>query len=136
MKNQIERFQEWFKSEIPEPNIKEQAMQLGKHFSKVTDALMVLGIPYIEIQYTADDLKTGQYDLFLEARSQDEAIREELTKSLAHQIVTALGVAHMYNLNVVDILNDLDEDTLTELTFKDQSTDEEDNNDSEPDGDS
>ena len=92
---------EWFKRAIPEPTDKNRAVQIGCHFEEVGEMLTALWLDDSSIETLA----------FLYKRERtvaaDGADRKELLDSLCDQIVTAIGVAHMFKLDICGALNEV-----------------------------
>lgn len=97
MKNQLEVTKEWFEKAVPHPNKKHVCVQLGVHFEEISEMLQSLSlVKTAEVMSGLGDFyKTQALDL--EGLTID---RKELLDSLCDQIVTAIGVAHMFGLDI------------------------------------
>jgi predicted HAD superfamily Cof-like phosphohydrolase len=97
MKNQLEITKEWFARAVPAPNKKHACVQLGVHFEEISEMLQSLSIvKTAEVMSGLGDFYKTQV-LDLEGLTID---RKELLDSLCDQIVTAVGVAHMFGLDI------------------------------------
>lgn len=94
----IAKIKEWFEVAIPKPTEKNQAIQMGCHLEEVAEMLNVfnpmLG-EYIDLYArsykewkTLDNIDWTDYKLI------------ELLDALCDQIVTAIGVAHMFGFDI------------------------------------
>ncbi|WP_230588106.1 nucleoside triphosphate pyrophosphohydrolase family protein [Gallibacterium anatis] len=94
----ITKIKEWFEVAIPKPTEKNQAIQIGCHLEEVAEMLNVfdrkLGV-YIDLYArsykewkTLDNIDWTDYKLI------------ELLDALCDQIVTAIGVAHMFGFDI------------------------------------
>jgi hypothetical protein len=103
----IENIHKWFAEAVPTPTDKSKLVQLGVHFEEVAEMLRAL--PF------ADDL-TAEYLETLSSRlkttqpfAELNPDRKELLDALCDQIVTAIGVAYMFNLDIVDGLKEVND---------------------------
>ena len=107
---------EWFEKAIPSPKQKNIHVQLGVHFEEVSEMLQEMVVPrnhtehekmiqsvFLGMAPLADALKSGKITLDL-----TKIDRLKLLDSLCDQMVTAIGVAHMFNLNISSGLNEVD----------------------------
>lgn len=102
MQNQLHNIKKWFAAAIPNPTSKNQEVQLGVHFEEIAEML--------EATY---DVETSieMYKLATEYKTalpiSHNLNREDLLDALCDQIVTAVGVAHMFDLNILDGLTEV-----------------------------
>lgn len=91
----------WFEAAVPNPTDKNRAVQIGVHFEEageMAEALNDNDLAEILKSVATDYKKVDTLeDLFGDDREID---REELLDSLCDQIVTAVGVAHMFGMNI------------------------------------
>ncbi|WKS98361.1 nucleoside triphosphate pyrophosphohydrolase family protein [Gallibacterium anatis] len=98
----ITKIKEWFEVAVPQPTEKNQAIQMGCHLEEVTEMINVfnpwLG-NYIDLYAqsykewkTLDNIDWTDYKLI------------ELLDALCDQIVTAIGVAHMFGFDIKNAL--------------------------------
>lgn len=84
----------WFEEAVPNPTDKNRAVQIGCHFEEVCEMIESVGAFGEQLKDCANKYKKE----YLVA-SQD-VDRKELLDSLCDQIVTAVGVAHMFGMNI------------------------------------
>jgi predicted HAD superfamily Cof-like phosphohydrolase len=95
----------WFKAAVPNPTDKNRAVQIGVHFEEVAE--MAESISQASL---ANDLNevSGYFKKLLTVNSDHALIdRTELLDSLCDQIVTAVGVAHMFGMDISGALNEV-----------------------------
>ena len=96
----------WFNEAVPEPTDKSRSVQLGVHieeFAEMWDA-----IKYDE--HVANVMhQWGNYFKEHVIQELSNADRKELLDSLCDQIVTAIGVAHMFNFDIIGALAEVNE---------------------------
>jgi hypothetical protein len=104
--NEIERTKKWFETAVPAPTDKNRLVQLGVHIEEFSEMFDAMG---------ADDVAKPMYNLasvFKSGMAPEGAVtfdqltidRKELLDALCDQIVTATGVAHMLNMDIVEAL--------------------------------
>lgn len=98
----VSHIKQWFELAVPTPSDKNRAVQTGVHFEEFDEMLDSLGIP-------ADGAVRSGLQTFANALKQHKTIaiddlpheqKIELLDALCDQIVTAVGVAHMFGMNV------------------------------------
>jgi len=102
----------WFQLAVPSPTTANQRVQLGCHMEEVGEMLEIVAEPQaaitVSVLEAADELKKGvgepQYLHQLSA-----AQRADLLDALCDQVVTAIGVAHMYRLDIIGALSAVDD---------------------------
>ena len=107
MKNTVSEIKTWFQKAVPAPSDKNRAVQLGCHFEEFGEMLLAMGLDgpgYSALAALASALKdAGKYAKSLQFLT-DEVFpgfdKTELLDALCDQIVTAIGVAHMFGLNI------------------------------------
>ncbi len=98
----IESINKWFEVAVPNPTDKNRAVQIGCHFEEVAEMIDAIGdMRHVNINVLADTYKCIAYTQL------DEVHRNALLDSLADQIVTAIGVAHMFNLDIAGALQEV-----------------------------
>lgn len=85
----------WFTQAVPAPTERSKAVQIGCHLEEVSEMLTAMGMSISAdiVSHWGDTLKTDG----MPPKTVD---RKELLDALADQIVTAIGVAHMYGLDI------------------------------------
>lgn len=108
----LERVKQWFVLAVPEPTEANQRVQLGCHLEEVGEMLeVVVGAEdavTMQTKIASEAFKKGHWHpLFSEELLTEE--KAELLDSLCDQIVTAIGVAHMYGLDILPALDAVNE---------------------------
>ena len=95
MNNPIISIRQWFRAAVPQPTDKTRAVQIGVHFEEVAEMAAAISDNdlAVSIDMSAHAYKKG-------SRPLGDIDRLELLDALADQIVTAVGTAHMFNLDI------------------------------------
>ena len=89
---------QWFQLAVPTPTDKNRAVQLGCHFEEGAEMLAGIGETFIAERLA---LIATQYKKDSEVEINEPGLdRTELLDALCDQIVTAVGVAHMFGLDI------------------------------------
>ena len=115
MKNTVDEIKNWFQKAVPAPSDKNRAVQLGCHFEEFGEMLLVMGLKngtvYSELAALASALKDAGKDAkswqFLSEEWLPVFDKTELLDALCDQIVTAIGVAHMFGMNIEGALTEV-----------------------------
>ncbi len=102
MTNVLQDTAKWFVEAVREPNDGNRLVQVGVHFeefAEMLDSLGGFGGVAQSMHEFANAMKAKNLDI--------EVDRKALLDSLADQIVTAVGVAHMFGLDIVGALNEV-----------------------------
>lgn len=86
----------WFEAAVPTPTDKNRAVQIGCHFEEVCEMIGAVGA-FTDTDDLEDTANAFKKDYQV---SSDEVDRKELLDALCDQIVTAVGVAHMFGMNI------------------------------------
>jgi predicted HAD superfamily Cof-like phosphohydrolase len=112
---QIEHIKQWFATAVPEPSLKSKLVQLGCHFEEVGEMFHAIeggnGVMSGILQEAADDFKVGPQNhvqVQFAMRMMESIDRKALLDALCDQIVTAVGVAHMFGLDIIGALAEVD----------------------------
>lgn len=86
---------QWFRAAVPQPTGKAKAVQIGVHFEEVAEMAAAISDNdlAVRIDMSAHAYKKG-------SRPLGDIDRLALLDALADQIVTAVGVAHMFNMDI------------------------------------
>lgn len=101
MTNHINNTKSWFEAAVPDPTDKNRAVQIGCHLEEVAEMGAALQDKDFSemLSQTADEFKEG--GTLQELFGPDHIVdRKELLDALCDQIVTAVGVAHMFGMNI------------------------------------
>lgn len=98
----IQDIKKWFELAVPEPTYKSKSVQIGVHFEEVSEMAMSIGLESFaaEISGVANDFKAGHVPSHI-IKTLD---RKEMLDALCDQIVTAVGVAHMFGFDIAGAL--------------------------------
>lgn len=93
----------WFDSAIPEPTDKNRRVQVGVFLEEVAETLSAckLGMYARTVDSFANSLKFATIDL-------PDVERIKLLDGLCDVIVTVVGIAHNYNLDIMGALDEVD----------------------------
>ena len=94
MTDHISDIKGWFELAVPTPTDKNRAVQIGCHFEEVAEMLTAIDSHSIDLGTTANNYKKNF------AVRMHEVDRIELLDALCDQIVTAVGVAHMFGMDI------------------------------------
>ena len=102
--NVLARTAEWFEKAVLEPTVRNQQIQVAVHLEEFHEMMTALNLQENSqgVHELSQAIKKGQFEY--KSKSID---RQELLDSLADQIVTAVGVAHMYGLDIVGALGEV-----------------------------
>lgn len=94
----------WFKLAIPEPTDKNRTVQIGCHFEEASEMANAIGDHDCDarLHSVAEFYKKESPGIGATAID-----RAELLDSLCDQIVTAVGVAHMFGMDIEGALNEV-----------------------------
>lgn len=98
MTDHISDIKGWFELAVPEPTDKNRAVQIGVHFEEVGEMLQTLPTHHPCLRDDLGDVANG-YKKRHEVNGED-VDRIELLDALCDQIVTAVGVAHMFGMDI------------------------------------
>jgi predicted HAD superfamily Cof-like phosphohydrolase len=105
----IKDIKNWFEIAIPEPTVEQACVQIGCHYEEVGEMAKAVGDydAELEIANTSLDYKgcNAHYLESVELLTDEQKI--ELLDSLADQIVTAIGVAHMLGMDIEGALEEV-----------------------------
>lgn len=108
----IEQTKAWFEQAIPEPTDEQKIVQLGCHVEEVAEMLHSVDLHEWahDIDCLGTDLKVGD-----ESVSKLSINKTELLDSLADQIVTAIGVAHMFGFDIAGALAEVNRSNFSKF---------------------
>ena len=98
MTDHISDIKGWFELAVPTPTDKNRAVQIGVHFEEVGEMLQTLPTHHPCLRDDLADVANG-YKKRHEVNGED-VDRIELLDALCDQIVTAVGVAHMFGMDI------------------------------------
>ena len=100
MENTIRGIKNWFEAAVPEPTDKNRAVQIGCHYEEVGE--MCDAVFKTPTNATSTTLKriSQLFKVECSGIEEHEVDRTELLDALCDQIVTAVGVAHMFGMDI------------------------------------
>lgn len=105
--NPVEQTYNWFKKSFPNPTPRTFEVQLSVHLEEVAELLESLGLPYVELQHTVEDLRKGNYTEYLEHTLSNDKTKLNFLDSVADQYVTGVGLAYNLNMDYVGAINEV-----------------------------
>lgn len=115
----IEQTKAWFEQAIPEPTIADACVQIGCHMEEVGEMLEVTGdhgaLDEVLVISNYYKQKHGNYLVDTGAIFTDKQAKTELLDSLADQIVTAIGVAHMFGFDISGALAEVNRSNFSKF---------------------
>ena len=111
MIEEIKSIKKWFELAKPEPTIEDACVQIGCHYEEVAEMAEAIGDESNAINSLANDYKSKgdfvfQFVSHLKVKGSED-LKTELLDSLCDQIVTAIGVAHMFGFDIEGALNEV-----------------------------
>lgn len=108
----ISSIQCWFTKTSPEKTARDYLVQLAVHFEEVAECCDAIGYPNQSIRNLSNNLRAtraGFVETDVIGKPLPENWRKDLLDSLCDQIVTAIGVAHCANLDIVGALHEVND---------------------------
>jgi predicted HAD superfamily Cof-like phosphohydrolase len=101
----------WFELAVPSPADKNKSTQVGCFFEEVQEVIEALEgeVGYTTVTELAYDYKTG-----VDTQLTDEQ-RIELLDGLCDVIVTAVGVAHMFGMDIIGAMNEVNRSNFSKF---------------------
>lgn len=106
----IRSIQRWFEKTRPEKTARDFLAQVACHYEEVAECTEALGHPAGAIRKFSENFRIADAayaDTDYRCKPLPKGWRKDLLDSLCDQIVTAIGVAHCANLNIVDALSEV-----------------------------
>ena len=114
----IATIKDWFQLAVPEPTDKKRAVQIGVHLEEVAE--MAATLNDADLAATIDVI-SEQYKTDTTIRL-DTVDRTELLDALCDQIVTAVGVAHMFGMDIAGALSEVNRSNWSKMDEHGQPT--------------
>ena len=110
----LERTKAWFDEAIPEPTMEQACIQVGCHIEEFNEMFEALGYECAteELERIADSFKGSSSHQVGDVERCD---KEELLDSLVDQIVTAVGVGHMFGMDVLGALEEVNRSNFSKF---------------------
>lgn len=111
----IEKTKTWFEQAIPEPTVEKACIQIGCHLEEVGEMFDAMDMQEwsCDIYDVANDFKEKHkysYNIV-----KNDIKKTELLDSLADQIVTAIGVAHMFGFDIAGALAEVNRSNFSKF---------------------
>ena len=103
MMNELQRTKQWFELAVPTPTDKNKLVQIGVCVEEIAEMFTAIGADPIAapLDNLATVFKTGESATGLVTIDDLSIDRKELLDALCDIIVTAVGIGHMLNIDVV-----------------------------------
>jgi predicted HAD superfamily Cof-like phosphohydrolase len=113
----IEQTKSWFDQAIPEPTDAHKCIQIGVHYEEVAEMLGAMCDEYESHEVNELSLEykicsNRQLDMMSRFEHDDKI---DLLDSLADQIVTAIGVAHMFGFDIAGALAEVNRSNFSKF---------------------
>jgi predicted HAD superfamily Cof-like phosphohydrolase len=111
---------DWFEKAVPNPNTKNFTTQLGVHFEEVAEMIT-------EITPENDEVGSALLDALTSVKHLGELLKraggayvqeahhKDFLDSICDQIVTATGVAHMSNFDILGAMNEVNRSNFSKF---------------------
>lgn len=100
MENTIRGIKNWFDAAVPEPTDKNRAVQIGCHFEEVGEMCDTIYETPVNPVSTSVKNIAQFFKVECPGVAKHEVNRTELLDALCDQVVTAVGVAHMFGMDI------------------------------------
>jgi len=94
--NQLKETLCWFEEAVREPTLTNMNVQVGVSLEETAEMIAALGLSCPELDKLATDLKAGTVKIDMA-----KVDRKELLDACCDQIVTNVGVARMFDLDII-----------------------------------
>lgn len=110
--NHIQEIKRWFELAVPEPTGNNLSVQIGCHYEEVSEMAASMGFEEFaqDISDVADDFKSG-----MPANIVRDVDQLGLLDALCDQIVTAVGVAHMFGFDIAGALAEVNRSNFSKF---------------------
>ena len=110
----LNRTKQWFEQAIPDPTIEQATIQIGCHMEEFNEMMESIGYSCVteDIEKVADSFKGSYSDQVGCVESCD---KNALLDSLVDQIVTAVGVGHMLDMDVLGALEEVNRSNFSKF---------------------
>jgi len=107
--NELKRALEWHQQAIPKPTEENKCIAVGVHYEEVSEMMEALADNHdsMDVEYLASLYKSCDPSHLHHIETMDEIDLITLLDALADQIVTATGVAHMFGMDILGALEEV-----------------------------
>ena len=115
--SELETIKQWFEIAIPEPTDEQKCIQVGCHYEEVSEMMHALGddSESVRVEDLAAEYKQAHEHLVSYISLEPSINKVELLDSLADQIVTAIGVAHMMGFDILGALQEVNRSNFSKF---------------------
>lgn len=116
--SELQKTKQWFEQAIPNPTIEQACIQIGCHYEEVGEMLAVTNKPmHWGMSRLANCYKKAKetHIEYTKSAIVDNDKKIELLDSLADQIVTAIGVAHMLGFDIISALEEVNRSNFSKF---------------------
>lgn len=117
--NELGRTKEWFELAVPNPTIENQCVQVGCHYEEVAEMMFAVQGGNTPLSDTLNAVANAYKEKacaqmkHCELMSQEEKIA--LLDALCDQIVTAIGVAHMFGMDISGAMKEVNDSNFSKF---------------------
>lgn len=108
----IDKTLEWFQQAIPEPTEEHKCIQIGCHIEEFHEMMWAMSMRFTELQEIEESFKKCNQMAMADSKY---ANKQELLDSLVDQIVTAIGVAHMFGFDIQGALEEVNRSNFSKF---------------------
>lgn len=110
--NELEKTLDWFKLAVPNPTDTNKSVQIGCYLEETSEVLTAMGYHFTSsmLSGVADQFKDGtEYVDF------DEKTKIAILDGLCDTIVTAVGVAHMFGMDIISAMQEVNRSNFSKF---------------------
>lgn len=110
--NELQRTLNWFQLAVPTPTDKNKSVQIGCYLEETSEVLTAMGYDYTAsiLSGVADDFKSG-----MEYIDFNEKAKIDILDGLCDTIVTAVGVAHMFDMDIMGAMSEVNRSNFSKF---------------------
>lgn len=113
-KDTLKSILEWQQRACPNPDAKAKSVGLGIHLEEVAEMFPAMGFPHSNWYIDGLALDFKNHESYIQ-KELERTNRKELADSLCDQIVTAIGVAHRFNIDILGALAEVNRSNWSKL---------------------
>ena len=110
--NELEKTLNWFELAVPNPTDTNKSVQIGCYLEEASEVLTAMGYHFTSSMLigVADSFKDG-----LEYIDFDKSTKIAILDGLCDTIVTAVGVAHMFGMDVMSAMKEVNRSNFSKF---------------------
>jgi hypothetical protein len=108
--NELQRTLNWFQLAVPNPTYKNKSVQVGCFYEEVNEVSDALGYTMWDLKEAANAYKSHDDEILL-----TDSERIELLDGLCDTIVTAVGVAHMFGMDIMGAMSEVNRSNFSKF---------------------